>query len=356
MKAMMWLRRWYYALDHRVLNIENKARRSSLKRASNVRAGIFFSGGVDSLSVLRWNRLHIPAECPASVKDGVLIFGLQDEDAQMRRDIQGQLSVVAEEAGVTLIPISTNLVKCFNGVVDWELEWEGAALSAVGHTLAGRLAQIIIASTYDITTMIPLGSHPVLDPNYSSSDLQVRHEGITLSRFAKTKLIAEWDTALQNLRVCNKVPYGKKTEQGTLNCGKCEKCLRTMVTLVALGALDRTRAFPCRDVSADLVGTIPYIYPIHSFRFYLELRGPLRERGREDLVRAIEELIRRSRPREVVQLLKDKLVDVDHRYLNGWLRQAKRFAYSLMRPRPVKSNTQSDSVPTPLTPQKAKLK
>jgi hypothetical protein len=356
MKAMMWLRRWYYPQDRRLVRIEANVRTSVSKGAREERMGLFFSGGVDSLSVLRWNRLHIPLEHPASIKDGVLIFGIQNENAQMRRDIEDQLSVIAEEARVTLIPISTNLVEAFNEMVHWEHEWEGAALAAVAHALTGRLTQAVIASTNDISTMMPLGTHPVLDPNYSSSDLRIRHEGITLSRFVKTKLIAEWDTALQNLRVCNQIPYGKKTEQGTLNCGKCEKCIRTMIALVALGALDRTRAFPCADVSPDLVGTVPYFNDIIRYRYYVDVIEPLRAKRREDLVRAIEALIKRSRPREVVGIFQMKLSEVDRRYLGGWLGKAKRFAGSAVRPTTAKSNDVIDSIPLPLTSQRAKTK
>jgi hypothetical protein len=339
MTALMWLRRWYYPRDHKLPRIDAKIQASVPRRTMAVRTGLLFSGGIDSLSVLRWNRIHIPREHPASIQDGVLIFGIQNEDAQMRKDIEAQLSFIAEDAAVTLIPTSTNLIKVFNEVVHWEYQWEASALAAVAHTLAGRLSHLTIASTNDIGTMIPLGSHPVLDPYYSSRDLCIRHEGITLSRFAKTKLVAEWDTALQNLRVCNKIPYGQKTHQGTLNCGKCEKCIRTMLGLVALGALDRTRAFPCTEVSADLVRTIPYFSPLIRYRFYLDMVEPLRQKGREDLARAIEDLIRRSRPMEVVDILKGKLVEVDRRYLNGWLGKAKRLALSAVHPATVNAKT-----------------
>jgi hypothetical protein len=166
-----------------------------------------------------------------------------------------------------------------------------------------------------------------------------------LTRFAKTKLVAEWDTALQNLRVCNKIPYRTKTEQGTLNCGRCEKCIRTMVALAALGALDRTRAFPEREVSADLIGTIPSLTPAVRFRLYLDLFEPLKQSGREDLVQAIEQLFQRSRPMEVVDIVKRKLVDLDHHYLHGWLGRMKRLAGSVAHPALGNSNGLNKSVP-----------
>ena len=356
MTALMWLRHWYYSPDRKLPTIEAKVRASASQRTTAARAGLLFSGGVDSLATLRWNRLRIPREHPASIKDGVLIFGLQGEDAQMRREIETQLSVIAEDAKVTLVPIATNLVKNLRGMAPWEDQWEAGALAAVAHTLAGRLTHLGVGPTHDISTMMPLGSHPVLDPNYSSRDLRIRHEGIILSRFAKTKLVSEWDTALQNLRVCNKIPFGKRTEQGTLNCGQCEKCVRTMLGLVALGALDRTRAFPSKQVSADLVRSIPGFDRMIRYRFYIDLIGPLKEKGREDLVREIEDLMKRGRPRQVAKLLEKKLVEVDQHYLNGWLGKVKRLACSVTHPGTVKSNGPIDLAPTPLASYSDKTK
>ena len=355
-KSLMWLRRWGYSGDRKLPTIDAPVQASVPERTTPARAGILFSGGIDSLAALRWNRLHIPREHPASIKDGLLIFGIQGEDAEMRREIEAQLSIIAEEAGVVLIPVSTNLTQSFGELVNWEFQWEASALAAAAHTLAGRLSHLTIASTNDIATMIPYGSHPVLDPNYGSHDLRIKHEGIAMSRFAKTKLVAEWEGALQNLRVCNKIPYGQKTDQGTLNCGTCEKCIRTMLTLVALGALDRTRAFPCTEVSADLVMTISHFTPIVRYLYYLDVLEPLRQKGREDLVRAIEKLIRRSRPMEVVDIFMAKLSEIDQRYVNGWCGRLKRLARSVVHPAPVKSNGRVDSVLKPLMPPRAEMR
>jgi hypothetical protein len=45
----------------------------------------------------------------------------------------------------------------------------------------------------------------------------------------------------------------KDYRQDMLNCGKCEKCVRTMLGLLAVGAMDKTDAFPVKDVSRELV-------------------------------------------------------------------------------------------------------
>ena len=327
MTALMWLRHWFYPPDRNLPTIEAKAQTFVPQRTTVGRAGLLFSGGIDSLSVLRWNRLHVPAGHPASFKDGVLLFGLQGEDAQMCRDIEAQLSVIAEDAGIALVPITTNLVQSLGRGVEWATNWQGSVLAAAPHTLAGRLTEASISSGRYIQNLVPFGTHPVLDPNYSSRDLRIRHEGITLSRFAKTKLLVEWDTALQNLRVCNTIPFGKKTEQGLLNCGKCEKCIRTMLALVAVGALERTRAFAVSDVSAESLRELCRQGVGNVAVFYDELVPLLQGKGRKDLVRAVKEVAKCSRKYKMMEMWKGKAKDLDRIYLGARLTRLRRMMH-----------------------------
>jgi hypothetical protein len=96
---------------------------------------------------------------------------------------------------------------------------------------------MFIASSYDIPHLHPCGSHPLLDPEYSSYGMRIRHRDYEMSRLEKIKIVSQWDIAFQNFRVClANVP-------DRLNCGKCEKCVRTMTELTALGLLHKTRAF-----------------------------------------------------------------------------------------------------------------
>jgi hypothetical protein len=118
--------------------------------------------------------------------------------------------------------------------------------------------------------------------------LQIQHDGILLTRLDKTKLVADWNVALQNLRVCNKTNLIKPD---ALNCGQCEKCVRTMLALVSLGMLDKTRAFPEDNLSEELVLTKAYIKPLYSESCYGEMIAPLAAKGRHDFVRAIKRLI-----------------------------------------------------------------
>lgn len=136
--------------------------------------------------------------------------------------------------------------------------------------------------TATIEELHPWGSHPPLDPNYSSADLQIRHEGLQLSRLDKARLVAGWDAALQNIRIC----WTNPTDD--LNCGRCEKCVRTMTEFLVVGKLAQSRAFPFHDVSPDLIANLPTVAPYIDAQ-WLDLINPLREIGRLDLVEAIEE-------------------------------------------------------------------
>jgi hypothetical protein len=122
----------------------------------------------------------------------------------------------------------------------------------------------------------------MLDPEYSSFDMRIRHRDLAMSRLEKLRLVAGWDVALQNIRVC------LTNVQDRLNCGKCEKCVRTMLGLLAIGALDKTAAFVEDDVSPEFLSDFS-ITIRHREPFYRELIEPLRALGRDDLVRVIEE-------------------------------------------------------------------
>lgn len=328
--AMAWIHHWYYEPDHKQPRIEAKIQAKAQSSRTAERAGFFFSGGIDSLATLRANRLNFPLEHPGSIKDGLLVYGLEVYEPESFEHVVNSLSHIAQDAGITLLPIYTN-IRCLNDDwTFWEHEWEGAVFSSIAHAFGQRLTLAYIASTYDIPNMRPLGSHPLIDPNYSSSDLRIRHDTITLSRLAKTKLVADWDVAFNHIRVCNMTQH---IQPGMLNCGKCEKCVRTMLALVGLGVLDQTRAFPVSDISEELVQSVVRLGET-TYPLYDELIPYLVERQRHDLVRAIEEKIAVYLDREPGW--KGRIKRFDRRHLNGNLVKYKNLLTK--RPKPVIAN------------------
>jgi hypothetical protein len=288
-EGMSWIRHWF-GPERKLVEIEAKTASSAPSRIQD-RAAFFFSGGIDSLATLRANRLNYPTGHPGSFKDGVLIYGLDVDKPDAFEHVMKSITRVAKDAGITLVPVYTNERYLDDDWAFWAYEFQGAALAAVAHALDRRLTSISIGSTYYLDSLAPWGSHPLLDPNFSSHNLRIRHDGIALSRFDKTRMIAEWEVGLDNVRVCN------KAEQYTshqLNCGKCEKCIRTMLALVALGALQRSQAFAVRDVTEATAAKLP-IGDKFVESCYPELIEPLERVGRRDLARGVRQALARFR-------------------------------------------------------------
>lgn len=317
----MSLNRYWYGMSRNLVRIDAKTRTNTLSPSTPERAGFFFSGGIDSLATLRNNRLNFPLEHPWSFKDGLLVFGLEVDKMENFEHVISALIEIAHDADIKLIPVYTNIRCMDDGWWSyWENELEGAVFSAIAHAFTHRLTVVSIASSFDIPNLHPLGSHPLLDPCYSGSDMRIRHDGFALSRLNKTKLIADWDVAIQNIRVCNKSEF---YQQGMLNCGKCEKCVRTMLAFLALGMSKKARAFPEHDISEELVQS-SVILNKHIFYLYEELISPLKQRGRHDLACAIERKLVEHYRRQKINNLKTKIRRFDSKYLKCNLSRIKR--------------------------------
>jgi len=274
------------------LAIDAPLQKNSPNAEKTRRAAIFLSGGMDSLAALKRLRDNYAPAHPAYPRDALLVHGF-DIGGVIERGAKYHvferaktaMGPVAVEAGLRLIPVYTNIRHLCDDRDLWLNQFFGAVLAAVAHALAPRIELAWLASSYDIPHLHPCGSHPLLDPEYSSHDLAIHHRDAGLSRMAKLKIVAGWETAFQNFRVClANVP-------DKLNCGRCEKCVRTMLELEALGLLDRTRAFEDDAVRPEWLEAFRITIRVRE-PFYEELIGPLRRRGRDDLAKTIETKLR----------------------------------------------------------------
>ena len=270
------------------LTIEAGDRGGRLRTRAPERAGLFLSGGIDSLCALRINRNIYPMDHPGSVKDCLLVHGF-DIGGVIERGAKyhvferakAHMAVVAEDADVTLIPVYTNIRHLCDQRELWLNSFFGAVLAAVGHAFARRMDLVNIASSFDLPNLHACGSHPLLDPAYSSADVSILHKDVHLSRLEKHRIVSQWDAAFQNFRVC------LANTPDRLNCGVCEKCTRTRTELLALGLLNKTRAFVEDDVTAQ--DLLKYNITIRGRDvFYRAMIPLLADRGRTDLVDAIE--------------------------------------------------------------------
>lgn len=328
--AMNWMRSWWHEPKTRLPQIEARIRSTPPRPPTPARAGIFFSGGIDSLSILQSNRQRYPSDHPGWIKDGLSVCGLEIQEPGAFEIVLDSLALLAADAGIALIPIHTNIRSLGpEDVLDfwkfWTRQFMGCAFAAIAHAFSKRLTEMTISSDSAVPNLPPYGSHPLIDPSYSSNDLRIHHAGTTLSRFERTKLVAASQLALKHLRVCNK---SQDYQPGMLNCGQCEKCLRTMLALSAIGMLDKCQAFPTRTVSVEFVmRTLSLNSEIITF--YQELIEPLSASGRHDLARAIELKIADYDKSQKKLKWKKRLVasikKIDEDNLGGVLLKTKRF-------------------------------
>ena len=193
--------------------------------------GCFFSGGVDSFYTLLKRRTEITHLIFAHGFDILL------EDVTRRQRALDAVRAVADELDKPLIELHTNLAPLAHETgVGWKF-YHGAALATVALLFQDRLGKVLIPATYTYADLLPWGSHPLLDPLWSTGLMRIEHDGCEATRVEKAAYISEYPLAMKHLRVC----LARETDY---NCGRCEKCLRTVVNLRAAGVSGRCRTLP----------------------------------------------------------------------------------------------------------------
>jgi hypothetical protein len=193
--------------------------------ALNDGAMSFFSGGVDSMFTFLKRREELTHVVYIQGFDFLV------DDMSFRAALERNASFV-RGFGKTVIPVGTNS-NAFGYHHNLSiLLTQGSALASIALLLG--FPRAFVSSAYSYSQLVPLGSHPLTDPLWSTEGVEVIHEGAEARRVDKVIKIAENPSALANLLVC--------AHEVVHNCGECEKCLRTMIPLQLLGA--STPAFP----------------------------------------------------------------------------------------------------------------
>jgi len=204
--------------------------------------GSFFSRGVDSMYSAIAGR-----ERPL----GGLVF-CSDLDPIHSPPVQANERELASEAadmlGLPLTVVSSNVRELAEPILDWS-DAHGAGLAFLALSLGGGFRRITIPSWGDYESLVPCGSHPLLDPLFSAELVEVEHDATVLGRLEKVgALIRDRPDLLPLLKVCFRI-------DGTGNCGRCVKCLWTMSCLHAHGALEAATMFP-PEIDVDLIGQL----------------------------------------------------------------------------------------------------
>ena len=192
-----------------------------------------FSGGIDSFHTVLAPRDE-PITTLVSMK-GFSSRGPDDPapDAQMR-----ELAIAARRLAKRHIVVDTNNFRWGQRYLPRTARLgsinHGAALAAMVLGLGGLISRCYIASSEPFPKR-PWGSHPAVDPLWSTESLEMIHDFPDKSRIDKVGLVAQSDVALDTLLVCNAVRVSHE------NCRTCEKCQAAALMLHISGVLDRAK-------------------------------------------------------------------------------------------------------------------
>ncbi len=133
--------------------------------------GAFFSGGVDSFFTALWHADRSESAARVRIDDLLTVWGfdvpLANVDAFRRmRDV---LRRAAEDLGIELIDVATNVRDTRWQQTDWTYLSHNCALGGVALALEGRYRKMLMASTGGYRDLLPWGSHVLTDPLLSTS-------------------------------------------------------------------------------------------------------------------------------------------------------------------------------------------
>jgi hypothetical protein len=260
-------------------------------------AAAFFSGGVDSLYTVLKHGSDIPHL--------ILVHGLEItiDNESLFDQVLGATRRFAADTNREVVPIHTNLRSLADTHRLNNYLFHGAILAGAALVVGFGRTYIPAGRTY--ADLRPGGTHPLLDPLWSTEVVEVVEDGLERRRSEKIAALAKSEAALRVLRVC--------LENSSLyNCGRCEKCLRTMITLRLLGA--RAPSFPS-PLSARAIAGIEL--NDESIAFLLDNLDLAEVVGEIEIARALRAALRRYR---LLQLARD----ADDLLLGGLLRRARR--------------------------------
>jgi hypothetical protein len=241
LRSVLEIQSILHCFDARYSRIEVRApvRSRPIRSDSEGQTGLFFSLGVDSFYSLLRNAEDHPRD-EAAITYLIHIHGFDllrgGSDSEFPPTMLERSEAVARETGKSLLPVVTNLRSVSARLADWTMN-HGAALASVALALGSMFRRVHIAASTTYDQLYPWGTHPVLDPLWSTERLMVVHDGCDVNRIDKTHFIADSSVVLETLRVCP--GYGS-----AYNCGRCVKCLPTMIDLLLAGVLHRSGTLP----------------------------------------------------------------------------------------------------------------
>lgn len=249
---------------------------------------VFFSGGVDSYFTL----LNLPETALTLLS---IEHAEPDQDSianafSRLTDLQNSRVDKMHDQNIKVV---TNMMVAHPRILDqWALRLHGPFYAACALLVSDSISSAAISSTFEYGHLKPWGSHPALDPLWSSTSTQIKHFGADHSRAEKTELVARSTAARASLSVCER---GRYADGSRLNCSQCTKCSRTMLTLDALGYTPKDApAFDWTNYSLERVQN-SFVHGPGEARLLREVVELANQNQRSEIGEAIEKAIRRSR-------------------------------------------------------------
>ncbi|MCB0958886.1 MAG: hypothetical protein KDB04_05120 [Acidimicrobiales bacterium] len=268
-RALRPTSRWY-----RRVPVEAAEATSPTTAGPTAATAAFFTGGVDSFHTALRHRDRL------DLLVYVHGFDVALDDVDLRRRVSAHLRAAADDLGIELLEIESDLQALGDAHgVGWP-DYHGAALATVAHLLAPRVGRVLVPATHTYAHLEGLGSHPLVDRLWSSAAMEVVHDGADATRADKLRAIADEPTARRHLRVC------WENRDGAYNCGQCEKCVRTGVAVRVAGV---EGAFP--TIPAPSLAQVARVRATGRGSPWSELRDELAATGASPRLRAATDLV-----------------------------------------------------------------
>ncbi len=235
----------------------------------------------------RWPAAAADRTRPAPLTHLVFCDGVEPRHSSRTAAEEVRLATEAAELlGLPLVVVETDVRSFSDRFWGWG-STHGGALSGVALALGGWFGRVVIPSTESFASVVPFGSSPLLDPLYSSEDVEIHHDDLSLTRAGKiAALVDQRPDLLPYLKVCFE-------EDRPDNCGRCGKCLVTMAALEAAGGLSMATRFPSR-IDLELVRRLS-IVPLQSRMHWVAVMRMLGSQGQQgELREAMRFALRRS--------------------------------------------------------------
>jgi hypothetical protein len=203
------------------------------------KAMMLFSGGVDSLATYMRHKDEQPVLVCIHGAD-IGYYNMADWQVALKN-----AQSFAHVTGCKLETVRSNFKQIISFVmlIGFREKIHGDWWSYVMHAFAmlGLCAPLTfvegtetlyIAASYTYGSLLPFGSHPLLDNKVKWGPLAVFHDGLELNREEKLMLIGDYSKR-RSIDIFIRSCFDKTSEGA--NCSRCEKCSRTIVGLELAG-------------------------------------------------------------------------------------------------------------------------